>query len=139
MLLSQNKVFSHGMNYYLKSVYQTNPSFNVANDVLEKVTELNAAPGNEIDHVYMFEYIPPHTVISRPEDATAHLRSPRTMAGCALKWPNNSPGVEQAARRAAHELTGIVAKAEAEVSGTETNIGYGNYSERAAAIGRGKI
>ena len=118
------------MNYYQKSVYQTHPSFSVANDVLEKLTELNAAPGNEIDHFYMYEYIPQHTVMTRPLDATAHLRSPRTMAGCGLKWSNNSPGVEQAARRAAHELTGIVAKAEAEVSGAETNLGYGNYSER---------
>lgn len=118
------------MGYYLKSVYQSNPSFGIVDDVLEKVIELNAAPGNEIDHVYMFEYIPPMTVVSRPEDATAHLRSSRTMTGCALKWTNNTPSTEKAAKRDALALTGIVAKAEAKVSGeASANTGYGNYSE----------
>ena len=129
MLLTQNGIFAHGMNYYMKSAFQSNPSFEVVNDILEKLTELNTAPGNEIDHVYMTVYLPPHTLMSRPEDATAHVRSHRFMTGCVLSWANNTPSVEKAAKRAAHELTDIVAKAEAEVSGTETNIGYGNYSE----------
>lgn len=128
MLLVQDKALAHGLNYYLKSVFQSNPSFGVVNDVLEKLSELNAAPENEIDHMYLFEYIPRHTVISRREDETAHLRSHRVMTGCGFQWANNTPSIEQAAKRGALELTSIVAKAEAEVSGTETNTGYGNYS-----------
>lgn len=130
MLPAQNDASPHGSNYYMKSVFQSNPRFEVVNGILEKLAELNAAPGNEIDHVYLFEYIPHHTVLSQREDATAHLRSRRSMTGCALKWVNNTPSVEQAAKRAALELTDIVAKAEAEASGTETsNTGYGNFSE----------
>ena len=101
------------------------------NSLFEKTLELNAAPGNEIDHGYLWELFPPHTVLTRSEDSTAHLRTNRHTTGCVLKWINNSPGVQQAAKRAAHELTNIVAKAEAEASGMtlESNPGYGNYSE----------
>ena len=116
----------------MKSRFQSYPRFDVVNSLLEKITQLNAAPGNEIEHTFMFEYISHQTVLSRPKDATAHLRSHRSTTVCALKWANNSPSVERAAKQAALELTDIVAKAEAQVSGTESNTGYGNSSERAS-------
>jgi hypothetical protein len=45
-----------------------------------------------------------------------------------LKWAGKSPSNEDAARRAARELTNIIAEAEAQVSG-ESNIGYGNLGQ----------
>ena len=119
------------MNMYIKSVLETTPTYAVVNSLLKKTLELNAAPGNEIDHGYMWELFPPHTVLTRSEDSTAHVRTNRHTTGCILKWINNPPGVQEAAKRAAHELTDIVAKAEAEASGMtlESNTGYGNYSE----------
>ena len=129
--LAQDKTFAHGMNIYIKSVLESTPTYSVVNSLLQKTLELNAAPGNEIDHGYMWELFPPHTVLSRSEDSTAHVRTNRHTTGCILKWMNNPPGVQQAAKRAAHELTDIVAKAEAQASGMklEYNTGYGNYSE----------
>ena len=121
----QNNTYAHGTNSYIKSAFQSKPTFDVVNNLLEKLTELNAAPGNEIEHGYMFELFPTQTVLSRSEDATAHVRSHRYTTGCIIKWMNNTPSVEQAAKRAARELTDIVAKAE----GTEVNNGYGNYSK----------
>ena len=114
------------MNVYLKSAFQSNPTFSVISNLFEKLTELNAAPGNEINHGYTFEIFPKHAILSRSEDATAHVRSRRYTTGCVITWFNNTPSLEQAAKRAAHELTDIVAKGE----DTETNIGYGNFSER---------
>jgi hypothetical protein len=110
-----------------RASFLSNPTFDVVNNLVKKVNELNAAPGNVIEHGYMFELYPTDTVLSRSEDATAHLRAKRYTTGCIVKWENslNTPIVEQAARRAAHQLTGIVAKAE----GVEVNTGYGNYSE----------
>jgi hypothetical protein len=120
------------MNIYLKSVLETSPTYSVVNSILEKTLELNAAPGNEIDHGYVWELFPSHTVLARSENSTSHVRTNRHTTGCVLKWVNNPPGVQQAAKRAAHELTDIVAKAEAQASGMdlESNAGYGNYSER---------
>ncbi len=120
----------------MKSRFQSYPRFDVVNSLLEKITQLNAAPGNEIEHTFMFEYISHQTVLSRPKDATAHLRSHRSTTVCALKWANNSPSVKRAAKQAALELTDIVAEAEALVSGTETNTGYGNTSEHASVTPR---
>jgi hypothetical protein len=119
------------MNIYIKSVLETAPTYSVVNSLLEKTLELNAAPGNEIDHGYMWELFSPQTVLTRSEDSTSHVRTNRHTTGCILKWINNPPGVQQAAKRAARELTDIVAKAEAQASGMdlESNTGYGNYSE----------
>ncbi|KAI9451654.1 hypothetical protein F5148DRAFT_1238677 [Russula earlei] len=123
-----NEMFAHGSNYYLKSVYQSGgPQPEVAKSVFKKLSELNAAPGNEIQHFYIFEYIPHRAVMSVPEDATAYPRSYRGMTGSALKWPLSSPGNDEAAKRAARELTNIVAEVEAKISG-EDNSGYGNFS-----------
>ena len=95
-------------------------------------SELNAVPGNVLQHGYMFELLPTDTVMSRSKDATAHLRAKRHTTGCVIKWKHsqNTSIVEQAAKRAAHELTDIVAKAE----GAETNSGYGNYSQHTLSV-----
>ena len=126
--MAQDETYAHGQNYYIKSAFQSNPTFDVVNNLVKKVNELNAVPGNVIEHGYMFELFPTDTVLSRSEDATAHIRAKRYTTGCIVKWKDslNTPSVEQAAKRAAHELTDIVAKAE----GTETNTGYGNYCEQ---------
>jgi hypothetical protein len=50
------------------------------------------------------------------------------MTGTMLKWPRNTPSAEEAAKRAARELTNIVAEAEAQIS-SENNSGYGNLSQ----------
>jgi hypothetical protein len=76
----------------------------------------------------LFEYIPHRAVLTVPEDGTAFLRSHRGATVCVLRWAQNSPGNEDAARRAARELVGIVAEAEAQVSG-EDNSGYGNLGQ----------
>ncbi|KAN0132136.1 hypothetical protein V8E53_010055 [Lactarius tabidus] len=122
--------FAHGMNIYVKSVLESTPTNSVVNSLLEKTLELNAAPGNEIDHGYMWELFPPHAVLTRSEDSTSHVRTGRHTTACVLKWVKNSPGVQQAAKHAAHELTDIVAKAEAQASGMdlESNPGYGNFN-----------
>ena len=114
------------MNVYLKSAFQANPTFSVVNNLFEKLTELNVAPGNEINHGYTFEIFPKHAILSQSEDATAHVHSRSYTTGCVITWFNSTPSLVQSAKRAAHELTDIVAKGE----GTETNIGYGNFSER---------
>jgi hypothetical protein len=95
------------------------------------MSELNGAPGNEIQHYYLFEYIPHRVALSVPEGATAFLRTPRGMTGSALKWTRNSPSLEEAAKRAARELTNIVAETEARVSSEDefNNSGYGNFSQ----------
>ena len=91
--------------------------------------ELNAAPGNSIRHNYLFKYLPARVVLSVPGDGTAFLRTPHLVSGCTFKWARKSPSIEDAARRAARELTSIVTEAESELSG-ENNSGYGNFSQR---------
>ena len=91
--------------------------------------ELNAAPGNDIKHNYLFKYLPDRAALTVPEDATAYLRTPHLVTGCSFKWPRKSPSIEEAARRAARELTDIVREAEAQISGEENNSGYGNFSQ----------
>ena len=68
-------------------------------------------------------------MLTVPEDATAFLRTLRGMTGSALKWTCNTPGTEDAAKRAARELTSIVEQAEAQISGETNNSGYGNFSQ----------
>jgi hypothetical protein len=125
--LAQDNTYAHGQNFYMKSAFMSNPTFDIVNDLVKKVNELNSVPGDVLEYGYMFELLPTDTVLSRSEDATAHLRAKRHTTGCIIKWQSslNTPIVEQAAKRAAHELTDIVAKAE----GAEINTGYGNYSE----------
>ncbi|KAI0263529.1 hypothetical protein BC834DRAFT_971227 [Gloeopeniophorella convolvens] len=106
-----NEMFAHGQNYYLKSAYQNGPQ----PDVVKR-----------IEHCYVFEYVPYRNVVSVPQDATAHLRFPRTTTVCFLKWPKNSPEAEQAAKLHARELTDLVADA-VQLPGV-SNTGYGNYS-----------
>ena len=120
-------MFAHGSNYHLKSVFQSGPQADITKSVFKRLSELNAAPGNEIQHNYIFEYTSHRVALTVPGGATAFLRTARGMTGSALKWNGNSPGVDEAARRAARELTNIVAEAEARVSG-EDNSGYGNFS-----------
>src|SRR5216684_3149898 len=121
-------MFGHGSNYYLKSVYQSGPRADIIKSVFKKVSELNAAPGNEIQHNYLFEYVSRRVLLTIPVDATALLRTHRSMTACALKWAQKSPSNEDAAKRAARELTNIVVGPEAQVSG-ENNSGYGNISQ----------
>jgi hypothetical protein len=130
--LAQDNIYAHGQNFYLKSAFMSNPTFDVVNNLVKKVNELNSDPGNVLEYGYMFELLPTDTVLSRSEDATAHLRAKRHTTGCIIKWQSslNTPIVEQAAKRSAHELTDIVAKAE----GAEINTGYGNYSEHTLKI-----
>jgi len=118
-----NNAHEQGTCAYFKSAFQSKPTYSVVNNLLEKLTELNATPGNEVNHSYGFELFPKNAILSRSEDATAHVRDRRYTTGCINTWMNNTESVEQAARHAAHELTDIVAKAE----GTETNSGYGNF------------
>jgi FAD/FMN-containing dehydrogenase len=126
-----NEMFEHGSNYHLKSVNQSGPRQEITKSVFKRLSELNAAPGNDIQHNYIFEYMPHRVVLTVPEGATAFLRSPRGMTGSALKWTRNTPSTEDAAKRAARELTNIVAEAEAEVSGEKNNSGYGNFNSEA--------
>jgi hypothetical protein len=121
-------MFVHGSNHYLKSVFQSGPRTDVIKSVFKRVSELNAAPGNEIQHCYMFEYTPHRVVLTVTEDSTAFLRTHRVMTGCAFKWARKSTSIEDVARSAARELTGIVAEAEAQIS-SENNSGYGNFSQ----------
>jgi hypothetical protein len=121
-------MFTHGNNYYLKSVFQSGPRPEVTKSVSKKLSELNAAPGNELEHFYVFDYFPHRKLLTVPEGATAFLRTPRGMTGSAMKWARNTPSAEEAARRAAHELTKIVGEVEAQVSGAD-NSGYGNFSQ----------
>ena len=124
-------MFAHGSNYYLKSVFQSGPRPDVVKNVFKKVCELNAAPGNEMEHNYLFEYVPHRAVLTVPVDATSFLRSHRGTTVCLVKWaPKMGPKSpnEDAARRAARELTNIVTEVEAQVFG-ENNSGYGNLSQ----------
>jgi|SRR6267154_583623 len=121
-------MFVHGSNHYLKSVFQSGPRTDVVKSVFKRTSELNAAPGNEIQYYYMFEYTSPRVMLTIPEDTAAFLRSHRLMTGCAFKWSQKSSTIEDVARRAARELTSIVADAEAQESG-ENNSGYGNFSQ----------
>lgn len=124
-------MYAHGSNYHLKSVFQSGPLADVTKSVSKRLSELNGAPGNEIQHYYLFDYMPHHAALTVPEGATAFLRTPRGTTGSALKWTRNTPGVEEAAKRAARELTNIVAETEARVSGKDKldNSGYGNFSQ----------
>ncbi|KAI0298263.1 hypothetical protein BC826DRAFT_1090741 [Russula brevipes] len=127
-----NEMFTHGYNYYMKSVFQSGPRPEVTKNVFKKLSELNAAPGNELEHFYIFDYVPHRKLLTVPEGATAFLRTPRGMTGSAMKWARNTPSTEEAARRAAHELTKIVGEVEAQVSGAD-NSGYGNFSSETQA------
>ncbi len=112
----------------MKSVFQSGPRLDVVKSVFKRMCELNAAPGNDIQHNYLIKYLPYRAVLTVPEDATAFLRSRHLVTGCTFKWSRNSPSIEDAARRAARELTSIVAEAEAQILG-ENNSGYGNFSQ----------
>ncbi|KAI0249113.1 hypothetical protein BJV78DRAFT_1378298 [Lactifluus subvellereus] len=127
-----NDIFAHGSGYYLKSVYQPGPQVELAKSAFKRLSELNAAPGNEIQHFLMFEYIPLRKVLSVPQNATAHLRTGCNLVACALKWTNNTPGIGQAARLAAHELTNIFTAADSQVSDAR-KLGYGNLRESVTA------
>jgi hypothetical protein len=123
-------MFAHGNNYHQRSVYQSGPRLETTKSVFQRLSELNAAPGNEIQHYYLFEYMPRRVALTVHEGATVYLRTHRGMnlTGSDLKWTRNTPSNEEAAKRAARELTSIVAQAEAQVSG-EDNGGYGNFSQ----------
>jgi hypothetical protein len=121
-------MYAHGSSYYLKSAFQSGPRADIAKNVFKRLRELNAAPGNEIEHACLFEYVPHRVTLTVPEGATAYFRTDRCTTGIALKWTRNTPSTEEAARRAARELTNIVAEAEAQVSG-ESNSGYGNFCQ----------
>ncbi len=121
-------MFGHGSNYYLKSVFQSGSRPDIVKSVFKRVCELNVAPGNEIEHNYLFEYTSHRALLKVPVDATAFLRNDRGTTACVLKWAQKSPSIEDAARRAARELTNIITEAEAQVSG-ENNSGYGNLSQ----------
>jgi len=122
-------MFAHGSNYYMKSVLVSGgPQPDIAKSVFKKVSELNAAPGNEIEHAYLLEYVSHRVVLTVPEDATAFARTHRAMTGAALKWAKGTPSNEEAAKRAARELTNIVSEAETQLSG-EVIKGYGNFSQ----------
>ena len=112
----------------MKSVFQSGPRPEIVKSVFKRMCELNAAPGNDIQHNYLIKYLPHRAVLTVPQDATAFLRSDHLVTGCTFKWTRKSPSVEDAARRAARELTNIVAEAEAHMSG-ENNSGYGNFSQ----------
>jgi hypothetical protein len=131
-------MFDHGSNYYLKSVFQSGPRPDMVKSLFKRVCELNAAPGNDIQHSYMFEYVSHRVGLTIPEDATAFLRTPRCVTASISKWAQKSPSNEDAAKRAARELTGIVAEAEAQVSGenSENNSGYGNLGQSLVFSGR---
>jgi hypothetical protein len=124
-------MFVPGSSYYLKSVFQSGPRPEITKSVFKKLSELNAVPGNEIQHGYVFEYMPRRVALTVPDDSTAFLYTSRSrgLTGAALKWNRNIPGVDDAAKRAARELTNIVAEAEAQVSGESDNSGYGNFSQ----------
>jgi hypothetical protein len=121
-------MFVHGSNYYMKGVFQSSPRTDIIKSVFKRVCELNAAPGNDIQHKYLFEYVNHRTALTVPQDATAFLRSYLGTTACVLKWARKSPSNEDAARRAARELTNIIAEAEAQVLG-ENNSGYGNLRQ----------
>jgi hypothetical protein len=121
-------MFVHGSSYYMKSVFQSGPQADITKSVFKRVCELNAAPGNEIEHSYVFKYLPLRVSLTVPEGATAFHRTDRCTTGLIWKWNRNTPSTEEVARRAARELTNIIAEAEAQVSG-ENNSGYGNFSQ----------
>ncbi|KAH9955082.1 FAD-binding domain-containing protein [Russula dissimulans] len=129
-----NEMFAHGSNYYMKSVLQSGgPQADITKNVFKKLSELNAAPGNEIEHFYLFEYVSHRVTLTVPESATAFARTHRGMTGAAIKWAKGTPSNDEAAaKRAARELTNIVAEAEAQVS-REAITGYGNFNSEPQA------
>jgi hypothetical protein len=112
----------------MKSVFQSGPRADVTKSVFKRVSELNAAPGNEIEHSYLFKYLSPRVTLTVPEGATAFLRTHHCTTGLIWKWTRNIPSIEEAARRDARELTNIIAEAEVHLS-AENNSGYGNFSQ----------
>jgi len=112
----------------MKSVFQSGPRPDIVKSIFKRMCELNAAPGNDIQHNYLIKYLPYRAVLTVPQDATAFLRTHHLVTGCTFKWSRKSPTIEDAARRAARELTSIVTEAEVQMSG-ENNSGYGNFSE----------
>jgi hypothetical protein len=123
-------MFAHGSCFYLKSVIESSHRAEVVKSVFKRLSEFNAAPGNEIQHFCMFDYLSHRRVLSVPANATAHIRSPGSLVGCALKWPgsSNTPGIEQAAKLAAQEITNIITAADPQVSDS-SKAGYGNFSK----------
>ena len=69
-------------------------------------------------------------MLAVPEDATAFHRTHhlQVVTGCLFQWAQKSASTEDAARRAALELTSIVAGAEVQISG-KNNSGYGNFGQ----------
>ena len=102
-------------------------------NLFERVCELNAAPGNEIQHFSLFEYIPHRKVLTVPVDATAHVRSSAAMIACVLKWSSNTPANGQAARLATRELINVVTAADPQLSDAGKT-GYGNFSKYRCSI-----
>ncbi|KAH9955083.1 hypothetical protein BC827DRAFT_908382 [Russula dissimulans] len=128
-----NEVHPHGKNYYLKSVFQSGgPQVDVAKGVFKKLSELNAAPGNKIEHLYFFEYLSQRVTHSVPEGATAFARPRASVTGPILQWAKDTPNNDEGVKRAVRELTDIVAEGEAQVSG-EPIRGYGNFDSEPQA------
>ena len=55
----------------MKSVYQSGPRPEITKSLFKRLSELNAAPGNEIQHGYVYEYMPRRVTASVPEGAAA--------------------------------------------------------------------
>ena len=121
-------MFAHGSGYYLKSVFHPGPRAELVKSASKRLSELNAAPGNEIQHFLVLEYHPYRKVLSVPLNATSHFRTGRTMVGCVLKWTNNTPAIEQSAKLAARELTNLFTEAGPQISDA-SKAGYGNFSK----------
>jgi hypothetical protein len=116
----------------MKSTFMSRPRPDAVKRVSERLSELNGAPGNQIQHAFAIDYFPYGKVLSVPQNATAHFRFQRQVAGCVLKWVDNSPEAEKAAKSAARELTDIIINAETRVSGANAfTVGYGNLSNSA--------
>ncbi|KAI9454519.1 hypothetical protein F5148DRAFT_1229171 [Russula earlei] len=114
-------ILTHGNNYHLDGVLQSDgPQPEVTKSIFKK------APGNKLEHSYLFEYVSQRITAAVPEDATAYPRSNRTASLAILKW------APETAKHAARELASIAAEAEARVSGGNVRT-YGNISSETEA------
>jgi hypothetical protein len=110
----------------MKGVTQTKPHHPSALQSLERAAQLS---NDEFSATLVFEYFPLTKIQSVPNDATAFPRAvaPNVLANVA--WKHDTPDNLKQGRDAVNELTGILAKGQAELPGIDYTA-YGNYSRR---------
>ncbi|KAH9989517.1 hypothetical protein BJV77DRAFT_963876 [Russula vinacea] len=121
-----NEIFSHGSNYHLRVFSSLVPSPKSRRAFARGFLSSMRRPGTKSNTAtYSSTSLTASCSPSRGRDRFSP--HPSGNDGVRFEMDQEYTWIEDAAKRAARELTSIVAQAEAQVSGEDNNSGYGNF------------